>query len=806
MEKFLIFLLYIPYILIRIGEILRFIIIGLKNIFIYISNGIIKIPHLIIRNIKKYLIQIHADNTKPKHPITLKTSKPVSISKHELINSLPKLYLDAIITAFRWFWPKHKNQNVNVKYKTYSTHQPKNKFKISDRLSNFLPKPTSKHPIILYPTALLLAWRIKWFFFGVTLTILFLVVPFVFYTWLSSLPNPLLLSQRDIEVATKIFDRNGILLYEVFSEQNRTPVPLSEIPLIVQEATIAIEDRSFYQHQGFSVKGTIRAARENLLHHKIQGGSTITQQLIKSALLTPEISLTRKIRELVLAFWAERLYTKKQILEMYLNQVPYGGTAWGIESASQTYFGKSVRDLTLAEAAYLAGLPVAPSTYSPYGTDPQSAILRQKDVLRRMTEDDYITKLEAEMASNEQLTFKPPQISIIAPHFVMYVKDILEKRYGTRAVERGGLRIKTSLDASVQKMAQEIVTSQVQELEKLRVGNGAAIVTDPKNGQILAMIGSRNYFDINNDGNVNVTMSLRQPGSSIKPLMYAAALENGFTAATPIEDTPVAYRIPGSPTYIPVNYDGRYHGVISLRSALANSYNIPAVKTLAKIGLNTMITKAQSMGISTWNDTTRFGLSLTLGGGEVTMLDMAEAYGTLANYGRHSDLIPILEISDYKGHIWETYDNTGQKQVVMPEVAYIITSILSDNDARTPAFGSRSSLYMENKNVAVKTGTTNEKRDNWTIGYTPSYVVVVWVGNNDNTPMDPVLTSGITGASTIWHNIMADLIKNKNETYTPPDNIVEIPCYNNKKEIFIKGTEPAGGRCSPIKTPTPTPN
>jgi membrane peptidoglycan carboxypeptidase len=402
--------------------------------------------------------------------------------------------------------------------------------------------------------------------------------------------------------------------------------------------------------------------------------------------------------------------------------------------------------------------------------------------------------------------FAPQKTAIHAPHFVMYVKDLLEKEYGPRLVEQGGLRITTSLDLPIQEKAEDIVRSQIASLAALQVGNGAALITIPKTGEILAMVGSHDYFDIAHDGNVNVTTALRQPGSSIKVVNYAAALENVFTAATILDDSPVVYQTPGSPPYAPVNYDGKFHGPVPLRYALANSYNVPAVKTLAKIGVPAMVVKGTAMGIESWNDPSRFGLSLTLGGGDVTMLDMARVFGTLANGGNRLDLTPILKVTDYAGNVLEENRGLIEIPAVKPEVAWILSNILSDNTARIPAFGPNSSLVIQGKTVPVKTGTTNDKRDNWTIGYTPSFVTVVWVGNNNNAPMNPTLTSGITGAAPIWHDIMAELLKNKpDEIPATPSGVIAIPCYYGRTEYFIKGTEPPGGRCSPLPASTVSP-
>ncbi len=656
------------------------------------------------------------------------------------------------------------------------------------------------------PTTLLQA---RSFIVGVFLTLLFIFLPYNAWLFLKSLPNPQLLTQRDLEVSTKIMDRNGQLLYEIYVDQNRTPVKLEDIPLVVKQATLSIEDGGFYHHPGFSVRGILRALSEILIHKQIQGGSTITQQLIKSALLTPEVTIVRKTKEIILAFWAERLFSKDEIFEMYLNQVPYGGTAWGIEAAAQTYFHKSVGELNLAEAALLAGLPAAPSVYSPFGSHPEKAIARQHEVLERMVTDGYITPQQKEQAIRAPLQFAAPRVGIRAPHFVMYVKELLEKTYGARLVERGGLRVTTSVDLALQEKVEEIVKTHIDKLNSLSVGNGAALVTNPRSGDILAMVGSRDYFDASRDGNVNVTNALRQPGSSIKVVTYAAALENGMTAASILNDAPVIYTSAGSPPYAPVNYDGKFHGPTPLRYALGNSYNVPAVKTLATVGLPVMMEKAKLMGIDSWSsDPSRYGLSLTLGGGDVTMLEMAKVYGTLANMGKRQELRPILQVTDYTGKVLEDHRPSKSVDALKPEVSWILAHILSDNTARTQAFGPNSALVIPDHTVAVKTGTTNDKRDNWTIGFTPSYVTVVWVGNNDNSPMNPYLTSGVTGAAPIWHDIMVAILESKPDEVNPkPDTVVSLPCYFGKVEYFVSGTEPAGGRCAPIppQTPTPTP-
>ncbi len=663
------------------------------------------------------------------------------------------------------------------------------------------PKLKLKRAKIIIPLWLKLAIiKIKYFFIGALTTSLIAII-YLSYQAIISLPNPKTLTTHDMQTTTKIYDRNNNLLYEIYANENRTPIKLEQVPEIVKKATVAIEDKEFYFHNGLSIRGIIRALIRNLTSDSLEGGSTITQQLIRSAFLTPEKTIGRKIKEIILSVWTEQLYTKDQILEMYLNQVPFGGTAWGIEAASQTYFGKSVKDLSLAQAALLAGLPAAPSLYSPYNSSPALYKQRQEEVLKKMKEQGFITEEEMRSAREEKLIFKAQKIAIEAPHFVMYVKDLLEKYYGSKAVEKGGLTVITSLDLSLQKKTQEIVSSNIDQLKMLNVQNGAALITNPKNGEILAMVGSKDYFDEENQGNYNVTTSLRQPGSSIKIVTYAAALSEDFTAATTIADTPITFKYPGAPPYSPVNYDGKFHGFVSLRTALACSYNVPAVKVLSKIGLKKMIEQGRLMGITDWQDENRFGLSLTLGGGEVTMLDMAKVYGSLANQGIKQELKPILSVTNYKGDKMPLPNNYKDSiKATSAEIAFIISSILSDNNARAPAFGLNSALVIPGKTVAVKTGTSDNKRDNWTIGYTPDFVVVVWVGNNDNSPMNPVLTSGVTGAAPIWHEVMANLLKDsQDKPFIQPSTVISIPCYG-RREFFIAGTEPKGGCVMPISS------
>lgn len=617
------------------------------------------------------------------------------------------------------------------------------------------------------------------------------------------------LTKLPLAVSSKIYDRNGELLYTMFDDENRTLVPLAKISPSLMQATIAIEDKDFYQHPGFSVTGIARALYENFQGESVQGGSTITQQLVKNRLLTKEKTYRRKVRELLLSILAEHTYTKDQILEMYLNTANYGGSTYGIEAASQRYFGKPASDLDLAESALLAGLPQRPTAYSPFGPTPDLAKMRQQEVLRRMQEDAYISAEQAQAAMSEELALVNSETEIRAPHFVMYVRQLLADKYGEEALLTDGLQVKTTLDLSTQEQTQQTVTNEVTQLKRLRISNGAALVTNPQTGEILAMVGSVDYFDIANDGQVNVVLRPRQPGSSIKPLTYAMALANGATMNTLISDAPISYNFPGSPPYTPKNYDGKFHGMVTLKEALANSYNIPAVKMLASVGINNFIDKAEEMGITTWGDRSRFGLSLTLGGGEVRMLDLATAYGVFPNKGNRVDPNPIIEITNARGEV--LYRNEcvlegkcQKEQVYNERVAYLITNILSDNKARTPAFGALSTLTIPGQEVAVKTGTTNSMRDNWTVGYTTDRLVAVWVGNNDNTPMSYV-ASGITGASPIWNEIIRTQLPTQgSHTFSIPAGLVKTAACRGTSsgDFYIAGTEPRGGCPRPRPTAT----
>jgi 1A family penicillin-binding protein len=622
--------------------------------------------------------------------------------------------------------------------------------------------------------------NVKRIIFFLSLLFLFFIFYFLF---LKDLPSPKELVTRKQEVSTKIYDRNKVLLYKIYKNQNRTPVNLSRIPNYVRLATLAAEDAEFYNHLGFSIRGIGRALIKNIKEGKLAGGSTITQQLVKNALLSPEKTIIRKIRELILSIGVEITFSKDQILEMYLNEVSYGGTAYGIQEAAQVYFGKNVNQLSLAEAALLAGLPKSPTKFSPFGANPDQAIARQKDVLNLMVINKFISEEEAQKALQEKLVFKPNKTEIMAPHFVMFVKQFLVDKYGEEMVEKGGLEVITTLDYKIQKMAESAVANEVRNLARFNVGNGAALVLDPTTGEILAMVGSKDYFNIKNDGNVNVTTSLRQPGSSIKIVNYAYALSNNFTAATILNDSPISYVVPGQPIYSPKNYDDKYRGRLPLRNALAESRNIPAVKVLASYGVEKMIEMGKKMGVTTWNDSSQYGLSLTLGGGEVKLIDLALVYTTVANYGQKPELASIIKITNYKGKILEENrcnypinQSCNFEQILNPRVAFLLIDILKDNVARTPAFGANSSLVIpRHPEVAVKTGTSNNLKDNLTLGFNQKYLVAVWVGNNDATPMAKI-ASGITGAAPIWNKIMSTLLVNEDSIkWEVPQGVSQLP-------------------------------
>ncbi len=631
----------------------------------------------------------------------------------------------------------------------------------------------------------------------------------VLFIWYGKdLPTPGKLVDAQQSDSTRIYDRNNVLLYSVYQDQNRIYVNLSKIPKYLQQGTIAIEDRNFYNNQGFSITGYLRAIRNIVLYRQLSGGSTLTQQLVKNVLLSSERSVPRKIKELMLSIQVDKKYTKDQILEMYLNDVGYGGTAVGVEAAAEVYFNKSAKDLNLAQSALLAGLPQSPTTYSPFGGY-KYYIERSQKVLNAMVRDKYITQIQADDAFKEIkfMQFTQNNTGIKAPHFVFYVKEQLVKQFGESMVERGGLQVKTSLDYNIEKEAEKIVKEEIGKLKNYRVGNGAAVVSNPKTGEILAMVGSEDYFNTKNDGNFNATLALRQPGSSLKPITYAVGFSRGYTPAILLMDTQTNFKATeGEKDYNPVNYDSKFRGPVQVRFALGNSINIPAIKMLALVGIENVMQKAYEMGISNWQPTDTnlkdVGYSLVLGGRVVRLVDEAEAYGVFANGGNRQPLVSILEVKDAKGNNLYKYNPPSPQRVLSQEVSFLISHILLDNNARLIDFGAYSQLVVRgHPSVSVKTGTTNDFKDNWTVGYTPSFVVGVWVGNNDNSSMNKIV-SGITGAAPIWNRIMSFVLKGKqDEPPQKPDNVLamQVDAFGGglpvsgqptRTEYFIQGTQP----------------
>ncbi|EKD95205.1 MAG: hypothetical protein ACD_25C00025G0001 [uncultured bacterium] len=637
--------------------------------------------------------------------------------------------------------------------------------------------------------------RIRLFLFGVLITILFVFIPYVVRSWFKELPNPEMLTMGQKYGPTQILDRNGVLLYEIYADKKYEPAPLERIPETVVNATIAVEDSLFYIHGGLRPDSILRAFRKTFMDGDKQGGSTITQQLVKNVLLTPERTFSRKIKEAVLSLMVEAKYSKQQILEMYLNNIAYGGNAWGIQSAAQKYFAKNVWELNLAESAMLAGLPSSPSLYSPLN-DIAVAKERQKYVLERMVSLGYISREESETALAEELIIVPQKDFIGAPHFVNYVRQVLENMYGSNFVNRGGLKVITTLDYALQQKAEAIVFDEVRKGSKYGFSNGAAVVLDVKNAEILSYVGSYDYF-APVWGAFDVVTSYRQPGSSIKPVTYSLALAGTYTPATIIKDSPVVYKFEGSEPYRPVNYDGKYHGNVTLRAALANSYNIPAVRVAKTVGPDNIVSLGKDMGLTNWKVDGSYGLSITLGGKEVRLIDLANVYTTLARKGAYAELSPIISIRDGRGYEIYSKKQVYPRQVISEEVSYLMWNILSDEQARLPAFGTRNFLSVAGKQVAVKTGTTDLIKDNWTFGFTPGYTVGVWVGNNDNKPMNKYMASGLTGAAPIWNRIMSEVLAGKpNEVFDmPAGGFVKKEEGCNGSEVFIKASNVPKSLC-----------
>ena len=603
--------------------------------------------------------------------------------------------------------------------------------------------------------------------------------------WVSLIQIPDFKSFEDRKVikSTKIYDRTGeVVLYDVYENVKRTVIPLSEMGVNIKNATVAIEDTEFYQHEGIRIKSIMRAFWANVIRGGFsQGGSTITQQLIKNTLLTREKTLTRKLKEWILSIKIEGVLDKDEILESYLNEAPYGGVVYGIAEASSAFFGKNAEDLTLSEAAYLAALPKAPTRYSPYGKKRSELDQRKNIILKRMNDLGFIAEEEYLAAREEEVVFKPEQkIKIKAPHFVFFIKDYLERKYGAGAMEEG-LKVITTLDYELQEKAEEIVARIAKENEKNFNGKNAGLLAlDPATGQILAMVGSRDYFDQDVDGAYNVTLAKRQPGSAFKPFIYAVAFNEGYTPDTILFDVKTEFQTTCDPStslampgykqedcYSPSNYDNKFRGPMTVRHALAESINVPAVKMLYLVGVADAIRLARDMGINTLEDPGRYGLTLVIGGGEVTLMDMVSAFGSFAGKGVRKDPKWVLKIEDSQGKITEEFKETLGRKVLPENTALMISDILSDNQARIGTFGARSVLEIPGAQVAVKTGTTNNNRDAWTIGYTPAVVVGVWVGNNDNTPMKK---GGAALAGPIWNAFIKEALKKyPPEPFEKPD-------------------------------------
>ncbi len=572
-----------------------------------------------------------------------------------------------------------------------------------------------------------------------------------------------------------IYDRSGkIVLYKIHGEENRKVLSHDEIPDVVRVATIATEDKNFYTHFGVDFLSIIRALKANVENGEMsQGGSTITQQLARNVFLSREKTLRRKIMETLIAFKIEKNFTKDQILDRYLNQVPYGSNAYGISAAAEVFFGKNAKDLTLSEAVFLAALPKAPTYYSPYGDNADKLVERYRNILDQMAQSKLASPDEIEAAKkiNILAEVQPFHESILAPHFVFYVTEQLEAKYGRDFLEKGGLKIITTLDCDLQKIGEKVVASGGARNVSYGASNAALVATDPKTGEVLTMVGSRDFFNTAIDGQVNVAVRLRQPGSSFKPIVYATAFEKGYQPETLIADEPTNFGPDGGGiSYIPQNYDGKFHGVLPMRKTLAMSLNIPAIKTLALVGIDSAIDMAHRLGITTLNDRKRYGLSMAIGGAEVKLIDMASAFGVFATEGKRFQSHSILKIVDNNGESY--FDKTEGRQVIDAEVARKIDSILSDNNARSAIFGSNSPLYIPGRTVAAKTGTSQDFRDAWTVGFTPSLAVGVWAGNNDSRPMHAG-SDGVFVAAPIWRSFMdAVLSRYPNESFTPYANTV----------------------------------
>ncbi|MFA6215312.1 MAG: PBP1A family penicillin-binding protein [Patescibacteria group bacterium] len=617
----------------------------------------------------------------------------------------------------------------------------------------------------------------------------------IMLAWIAKdLPNPNRIIDRSVALSTKIYDRTGEkVLYDVHGSQKRTFIKLEEVPKYLVDATITAEDRQFYQHGGISVTGIIRSFLKNIFTGSKVGGSTLTQQLVKNAILSPEKTYTRKIKEVILSYQIEKKFSKTEILQMYFNEIPYGSVAYGAEAAAQTYFGKSVKDTTLAEAVILAALPQAPSYYSPYGSHADALFARQQYILDSMVELGYITKNQAEEAKNQKVEFKKSSESILAPHFVMYVKEYLTEKYGEQVVEQGGLKVITTLDLYKQEIAEEAIKKAADSnAKKYNANNAALVALDPKTGQILALVGSKDYFadpapadctpgkTCAFDPQTNIVTSLRQPGSSFKPIVYAAAFKKGYPPTTVLYDVNTVFINYDGRNYEPKNYDLTEHGPVTMAKALAGSLNIPAVKTIYLTGVDRVIDLAESLGYTTLKERSRFGLSLVLGGAEVSLLEHTNAYAVFAREGEWHPTAAILEVDDKDGNVLEKFE-PKEKKVLETQVARQINKITSDNDLRSYIFGENNYLHLDNRPVGAKTGTTNDYHDAWTMGYTPSLAVGVWVGNSNAEAMKRGADGSVVAAP-IWHSFMSQVLGNTPaEAFQDPEPVqTDKPVLNGE--------------------------
>ena len=628
--------------------------------------------------------------------------------------------------------------------------------------------------------------------FGLLIIISIIGVSLVIIVFMQGLPNPQDFNSRTVSQSTKIYDRTGkILLYELHGQQKRTIVPLSQISPFVIKTTMAAEDATFYHHHGFVIKGIVRAILHNITHpHDLQGGSTITQQLARNAFLTTRKSISRKIREALLTIQIERHFTKNQILEMYLNQINYGYNNYGIEAASEFYFNKPAKDLTLGEAAYLAALIKSPGYLSPYGDHFSKLEARQQWILSRLQELHWYPLPVIQKARKEKIDFSTPHSSFLAPHFVMHVRSLLYQQLGEDTVNRGGFKVITTLDMQLQNIAEQLV-KKYGDINKKRIGakNMSLLAEDPKTGEILAMVGSRNYWDKSIDGKVNTVYSIRQPGSTFKPFVYSTAFKKGFVPKSVIFDVPTNFSLDPDHPYIPTNYKNESRGLVTFRQALAQSLNRPAVKVLYLAGIKNSIQTAKDFGITTLNEPPdHYGLTLVLGGGGVKLNEMVNAYAAFSQDGVYHNQVSILRIENNQGDILYNYSPSG-KVVIKPQIARYINSILSDNVARAPTFGWNSPLYFPNMDVAAKTGTDTQYRDAWTLGYSTSLAAGVWVGNNDRSPIAPSGAPGAMLAAPCWHAFMEEALK----LYPPgkftkplPYDLTNLPPMVNGKYIIEK--------------------